>query len=164
MIVNAQTRKKKRKKPRIMCRMVNGALVPADRWAEEELSRKCIKDGDLVGVDISKLRSPGFNRLVHKIGALCVLNIEDFKYTDAHGAIKRLQLEGNVACEETAIHLPGFGMAFHRVPLSIAFDSMDETEYQEAAKALCSFIAEKYWPGMGYEQIALMAEIMVEQT
>lgn len=96
MIVDAPVRKKP-KPARIAMRVVQGKLVPADSWAEKELDKKRLKEGDIVYATINRLRSKGLNRLVHRIGRLCVENIEEFKYTDAHGVIKRLQIEANVA-------------------------------------------------------------------
>lgn len=152
------------RKPKIYLRVVCGTLIPADEWAREELRRKRFKDGDIVGALLSKLRSKGLNRLVHKIGKLCVVHIEDFKYTDAHGALKRLQLEGNIACEEIGLVLPGVGRMKYTIPRSISFDSMDEAEFRDTAALLCSYISARYWPALEPEQIETMAKLMVDQV
>jgi hypothetical protein len=154
----------KKKKKRVMLRVIKGGLVPADPWAASQLREKGFKVGDILGADLSKLRNPKFNRLVHRIGQLCVANIDEFKYSDAHDVLKRLQLEANIACEEIAIRLPGYGMAFHRIPKSLSFDSMDEGEYHETARAFCRYIAAKYWPGMDPEAIEEMADSFVDET
>lgn len=154
----------KKKKKRVMLRVIKGGLIPADPWAASELRQKGYKVGDVLGADLSKLRNPKFNGLVHRIGQLCVRNIEEFKYSDAHDVLKRLQLEANIACDEVAIRLPGYGMAFHRVPRSLSFDSMDEGVFHQTAKAFCSYIAETYWPDMDPEQIEEMAESFVDET
>jgi len=86
----------KKKKKRVMLRVIKGGLVPADPWAASELRNKGYKVGDLIGADLSKLRNPKFNRLVHRIGQLCVANIDEFRYSDAHDVLKRLQLEGKI--------------------------------------------------------------------
>jgi hypothetical protein len=150
------------KKPRIYLRALEGTFIPADRWAEEELKKKKIKNGDIVGAQLSRLRSKGLNRLVHKIGLLCVQNIAEFKYTDAHGAIKRLQIEGNIACDEIGVSLPQIGMMLYRVPRSISFDTMDEGEFHEVAWMICALISNKYWKGMEPRQIETMAAYMVD--
>lgn len=150
------------KKPRIYMRALEGTLIPADKWAEQEFNKKRIKHGDIVGVLISKLRSKGLNRLTHKIGALCVQNIEEFRYTDAHGAIKRLQIEGNIACDEIGVCLPGVGMVLYRIPRSISFDSMDESEFHKVSLMICELICNRYWKGMEPLQIENMARYMIE--
>lgn len=154
--------KKKSKPARIPFRVVEGTLIPADRWAEEELRLKRLKDGDIVYSTINKLRSRKLNRLVHRLGKLCVENIEEFKYTDAHGAIKRLQIEANAACDEIGVLIPGVGTMLYRVPRSISFDSMDEAEFKALGRALSRYISKQYWPALGPEQIELMAESMVD--
>jgi hypothetical protein len=40
---------------------------------------------------------------------------------------------------------------------------MDEGEFHEAARAMCRFIAEKYWPDLTPEQVEQMAESFVEE-
>lgn len=152
------------KKKRVMLRVIKGGLVPADPWAAATLRSKGYKVGDVLGADLSKLRNPKFNNLVHRIGQLCVKNIEEFRYSDAHDVLKRLQLEGNIGCDEVAIRLPGYGMAFHRIPRSLSFDSMDEGVFHETARAFCRYVAETYWPGMEPEQIEQLAESFIDEV
>lgn len=145
------------KKKRIMLRVIKGGLVPADHWASSELRQKGFKIGDILGADLSKCRNPKFNALVHRIGQLCVKNIDEFKNSDAHDVLKRLQIEGNIACEEVSIRIPGHGMVFHRIPMSLSFDSMDEGVFCETARAFCRLIADRYWPEMEPDSIEEMA-------
>ena len=63
-----------------------GQLVPADSYAESQLRARGLKIGDKVKCDITKLRSPGFNRLVHRIGQLVTANLDSFSSMDAHTA------------------------------------------------------------------------------
>lgn len=148
---------------RIYFRVQKGALVPADACAAEQLRERGYKLGDILSCDLRKLRSQKFNRLVHRIGQLVVANIESFDGLDAHKAIKRLQLEGKVACEEIGILVPGFGQMIHLVPRSLSFESMDEAEYREAARGICRHISARYWPSMTPEQIEQMADMMVSE-
>jgi len=179
--------KQKRKPQKIMMRIVKGGFVPADKFAENQLREKNFKVGNVVGAVIIKLRNPKFNRLVHKIGVLCVDHIEDFSGMKAHAVIKRLQLEGNIYCDEIGIKpysvaildtvlkaarpllevfglkLTDDGLLILRIPRSLSFESMEEHEYQDAAKQICRLIAEKYWPSCTAEQIEEMAEVMVNE-
>lgn len=161
-MIDRQSSKKKKK--RIMFRVEKGCLVPADPWAASELRERGYKIGNIVGADLSKCRNPKFNGLVHRIGMLCVRNIEEFKNGDAHQVLKRLQLEANIACDEIAIRLPGFGMAFHRTPQSLSFDSMDEGEFHKVAKSFCRHIALSYWPTMDPDSIEEMAQSFVDEA
>lgn len=153
----------KRKPEKIFLRVVQGGFQPADQFAQNQLKDKRLKVGDVVGVVIRKLRNPKFNRLVHRIGQLCAENIDAFTGMDAHVVIKRLQLEGRIACDEIGIMIPGYGIAIQFIPRSLSFESMDEAEYHDAAKKICIFIAERYWPDLDPEEIENMASLMVEE-
>ena len=155
--------KKQYKKEPIYVRVENGVLVPADVFARKQLERKKLKEGSVLKAYISKLRNPRFNRLVHKLGILVAENIDAFAGLDAHTAIKRLQIEGRIACDEIGVMVPGFGMVIQFIPRSMSFDSMDESEYHEAAKQICRLIADRYWPSLEPERIEQMAGCMVDE-
>lgn len=154
----------KSKKERIYLRVIQGGLVPADEYAASRLREKSYKIGDVLAASITKLRNPRFNRLVHRIGQLVVANIEAFSGLDAHTAIKRLQIEGRIACDEIGIMVPSYGMVVQVMPRSISFDTMDEGEYQEVARAIFRLIAERYWQTLTPEQIEQMAESFVNEV
>lgn len=181
--------KRVQKKEKIHLRIVKGGLVPADQYAESLLRNKHFKIGDVVGAEIRKLRNVKFNRLVHRIGQLCAANIEEFTGMEAHSIIKRIQLEGNICCDEIALKIHGFesqawkyvrpvvepilamvgfkindnGFMIARIPRSLSFESLDEQEFHDAAKKICRFIAEKYWPDLEPGQIEKMSECMVDE-
>ena len=154
---------KKRKPEPVYLRVIQGGLVPADNYAQEQLRNKKFKIGDVVRCDVRKLRNQKFNRLVHRIGQLCAENIEAFSGLDAHTCIKRMQIEGKIACDEIGIMVPGYGMVIQFIPRSMSFDSMDEAEYNDCAKRICRLIAERYWPDLEPDQIEEMAECMVNE-
>ena len=155
--------KPKRKREKIFCKVIKGGFVPADRFAENQLKAKKLKVGDVVGVSVVKLRSSGFNRLVHRIGQLVAANIEEFSGLDAHTCIKRLQIEGRIACDEIGVLVPGFGMVIQFIPRSMSFESMDEAEYHDCAKQICRLIAARYWKDLDPGQIESMAGAMVDE-
>lgn len=148
----------------VYVRVEKGRLTPADAYAAGQLRSRGYKVGDVLKAKLSKLRNPKFNRLVHRIGQLVVANIESFHGAETHDAIKRLQIEAGAGCDEIGILIPGFGMAIHRTPRSLSFESMSEDEYQTVAKSICRHIAATYWPSLTAEQIESMAESFVEET
>ena len=148
---------------KIFLRVIKGALVPADDSAREKLRDRGFCAGDVLQADLAKLRNPKFNRLVHRIGLLVVANLEAFDGLDGHGALKRLQLEGNIACDEQTVEYPSVGKCLVRIPRSLSFADMDEGEFQEVARAMCRLIAERYWVEMTPEQIEEMAESMIDE-
>lgn len=146
---------------KIFLRVVKGALVPADDYAMNKIRSRGFKIGDVLQADLVKLRNQAFNRLVHRIGGLVSANVEAFAGTDAHETLKRIQLEGNIACDQKMLDMPGIGRCMVTVPRSLSFDNMDEGEFHETARSMCRFIAEKYWPNLTAEQIEQMAETFV---
>ena len=164
MTETSDKRKPSPKKERIYLRISKGAIIPADAYAEGQLRAKGYKVGDVVVAHITKLRNPKFNRLVHRIGQLVVANVEAFTGMDAHQAVKRLQIEGRIACDEIGIMVQGFGMVIQFIPRSLSFDTMDEEEFHTAARGICRTIAERYWPTLSAEAIEEMAESFVGES
>lgn len=153
------------KRDRIFFRVTkDGKLAPADPYAQSKCRERGYRVGDLLAAELVKPRNPKFNRLVHRIGQIVVANIEEFAGLDAHQAIKRLQIEGKVACEEIGIMVANYGMVIQLIPRSLSFESMDEGEYQQAARGICRTIAERYWPELTEDQIAEMAESFVGEV
>ena len=151
------------KREKIYFRVAKGALVPADPCMASKLRERGYRINDLVAADVTKPRNPKFNRLVHQLGQLVVANIDAFVGMDGHRAIKRLQLEGKIACEEIGYMIPGYGMAIQFVPKSISYESMDEAEFQEAARGISRTISERYWKDISPERIEEMANCMVSE-
>jgi len=151
------------KRERIYFRVQKGSLVPADSYAASKLRERGYAVNDLLAAELVKPRNPKFNRLVHRIGQLVVANIESFAGLDAHQAIKRLQIEGKVACDEIGISVANYGMVIQLIPRSLSFESLDEGEFLNAARGICRTISERYWPSLSPEAIEEMAEMMVDE-
>lgn len=152
------------KRERIYFRVQKGSLVPADSYAASKLRERGYAVNDLLAAELVKPRNPKFNRLVHRIGQLVVANIESFSGLDAHQAIKRLQIEGKIACEEIGISVANYGMVIQLIPRSLSNESMDEGEYHQAARGICRTIAERYWRDLDEDAIAEMAESFVGEV
>ena len=151
------------KKERLMMRVNKGGFIPADVYTQDLLRDRRYAIGDIVSADIRKPRNPKFNRLVHRIGALVVANIEAFAGLDSHTAIKRLQIEGRIACSEVGILVAGYGMVIQFIPRSMSFETMGEEEFNAAARGICRTIAERYWQTLTPEQIEEMAQSFVTE-
>ena len=151
------------KRERIYMRLhADGALMPADRYAEGLLQGRKLKPGQIVQVELFKLRSKGFNRLAHRIGGLVAGNIPAFEGMDAHKALKRLQIESGTACDEIGISVPGFGLCIQKIPRSFSFESMDESEYRDSVRSICNYVSARYWPSVSPERVEQMAESWVD--
>lgn len=152
----------KRRPERIPLRVSKGALIPADSMAAARLRAKGYAMNDIVFAEIKKPRNPGFHRLAHRIGTLVAENIDVFSGMTAHNVLKRLQWEGNIACEEVVVQDADGEIRMIRWPLSMSFESMDQGEFKEVVAAFCRHIAETYWPDLDPEQIEEMADSMVD--
>lgn len=140
-----------------------GYFAPADSYAASLCRARAYRIGDLLQADISKPRNPKFNRLVHRLGKLVVENVDAFAGLDAHKAIKRLQIEGKVACDEIGIYAPGYGMLIQFIPRSLSYETMDEAEYQQAARGISRTIAERYMQGLTPEVVEELAQSMIDE-
>lgn len=150
------------KAERILMRIAKGGLVPADVGSQLQLRARNYKMGDYVTAELRKPRNPGFHRLAHAFGMLVADNIEAFEGMDAHGCLKRLQIEANAGCDEIALNFPGVGPCTYRVPRSLSFESMDEAEFKQVFKAMCEHVSKTYWRDLSADQIADMASCMPE--
>lgn len=148
---------------RLMFRVVRGALVPADACTTDALREKGLRVGDIVSVELRKPRNPGFWRLAHSIGAMCVRNLDDFSGLSAHQALKKIQFDADIECERTETVIPGVGVMIHRKPKSLSFESMDQASFHAVARAMCRHIAERYWPDLDEERVAEMARIFIDE-
>ena len=154
-------KKPARKPEKLMLRVVKGGFQPADNYTVERLRARGFHIGDLVAATLSKPRNPRFHRFAHVFGEILADNIDAFTGMGAHDVLKRLQIEGNIACDEMAIIFPGIGPCVYRVPRSLSFASMDETEFREVFRQFGRYIVATYWKGMEPEQIEEMAEMMI---
>lgn len=152
----------KRSRDAILLRVEKGALVPMDEFTRRLLRSKGYAVGDVLAAELRKPRNPGFHRLAHQFGALVAENIEAFAGLSSHSVLKRLQIEGNVGCDEIALNFPGVGPCTYRVPRSLSFASMDDGEFKQVIRAMCAHVSRTYWPACTPEQIESMASAFVD--
>lgn len=153
--------KPKRKKQRHALRVTDAGYRYADTSTAAQLRGKH-HVGDLVFAEFVKPRNPGFHRLAHQLGCLLAENLDAFTGVDSHDVLKRLQLEGDIGCDHIAIIFPGIGPCEYRVPRSLSYESMDETEFRACVSAMCRYVSRTYWPSCTPDQIEAMASAWVE--
>lgn len=150
--------KKKHSRVKTLWRVGKGVLIPYDAATVELLRVRKYHQGDVLAAVLSKPRNPKFHRLAHALGQLIANNIDTFAGMNAHDVLKRLQIEGNVACDEIALNFPGVGPCSYRIPQSLSFESMDEGKFQEVFARLCNYVSDQYWPSTTLERIEEMTE------
>ncbi len=136
-----------------------GHLVPADSFAVDALHVLDMATDEHIQIQIHKIRNKGTWKHVHNIAKLCIEHIDDFSnYHRSHDVLKRLQFEGNIACDELAATLDEeVGLKIYRVPRSLSFESMSDDEFEEVFLAMKKHICEHYWKDMTPEGIDEMA-------
>lgn len=136
-----------------------GVLVPLTAMDRRAMRTRKYHIGTELRADLKKPRNPRFWRLFHQIGIYVAENVEGFP-EDAHEAVKRLQRESGVACEELETELPGVGKLLIKQARSLNFDVMDDGEFTQVYKAICRYVCEKYRTEMDEDQFAAMIEAM----
>ena len=140
-----------------------GALIP-----DGDIDRRLMRErgyhlGQQVRATLAAPRNCRFHRLVHGLGGIVAGQVPGFEGMTAHAAIKRLQTESGMYCDESAVDVPGVGALMIRQPQSIAFDSMDEGDFRRLWAGICAHLITRYWPGLTPEQIEHMVDLMPEQ-
>lgn len=135
-------------------------LVPATVADVAKLRERHLQPGQVLRADLARPRNLSQWRRAHLLGALVLHQCPGFEALDAHGAIKRLQVDSGVGCDLEAITVPGVGVLERRLPRSLAFDEMDEGEFRQVWLGLCRHLIATYWPTLAVEDVERMAELM----
>lgn len=142
-----------------------GCLLPHDGYTAKRMRERGYGMGNILLATLSKPRNPGFWRLAHRVGQLVEKNIDEFSGMEAHAVLKRLQIEGGIACDEVPAFLDIMGQKIklnQRIPRSLSYANMEDGEFRDVMRQFCEFIASEYWPGLTAEQVEEMAEAMPE--
>lgn len=121
-----------------------GAFVPASPHEARVVRERKYRRGQVIRAILQRPRNAKFHRLAHAIGALAVDHIEGFEGMETHDALKRLQRESGVCCEESEIEIPALGKVLLKTPQSIAFDEMEEADFKKLVLGVCAYIREKF--------------------
>lgn len=141
------------------------ALVAIDSVGRQQLEERAFRQGDRVRVEISQPRHYGNHKFAHKLGTLARNQLPGYELCPtAHDAVKKLQQESGVCCEVTITDVPGVGQLRSMKPKSIAYDSMDESEFKTFVQGICEHIRITHWPSMTAEQIEQMIELHGESA
>lgn len=152
----------RKRKPRTLWRVARGRLEPFDAFTLQQLRDKGYRVGDVLAAELTKARNPGFHRLAHQLGSLLAENLDAFTGMSAHAVLKRLQIEGRIACDEIGVIVPGIGPCAYFVPRSLSYESMGDDEFKPTIAAMCRYVSATYWPTCSPEQIERMASAWVE--
>lgn len=148
-----------------------GALVPAHDIDRRLLRERGFRRDIPIRAELKQSRNVKFHRLAHAIGNLLADNVEAFAGLSGHEALKRVQMESGVCCEETEIDatpvisavlaaaeavfgagaakllrsvLPDVRKVTVKHPRSLAFDEMAEDEFAGFFEGITAYIGDHY--------------------
>jgi hypothetical protein len=117
-----------------------GALVPLTQWDQRAMRDRKYHVGSELRGELKKRRNVKFHKMAHALGALIVDHVEGYETEDTHGALKRMQRECGTCCEEIEIDLGPLGKVKAQQARSIAFDEMEQGEFQKLVLDVCAHI------------------------
>lgn len=135
-----------------------GALVPASEADRSLLRERAFRTNTRVRAQLTAPRNPRFNGLVHGLGKVLTQNIDRFSGKQSHDAIKALQLESGVYCDEESTEIAGIGLLIIKRPQSLSYDSMGEDAFQDFWAKCCAYLVATDWPTLTVERLTEMAE------
>lgn len=137
-----------------------GALVPSSDVDAYLIREKRLRICERVMVEMRVPRNEKFHRMMHVLGRLMVEQVAGFDGLTAHGALKRLQRESGMCCDEQILEIPGLGEITVKIPQSMAFDQMDEAQAKELWHGICNHVCSRYWPDLDMGAIEEQAQLM----
>jgi hypothetical protein len=160
-----KTSTEKRRSPEqrvLLTVMPDGSFRAADSASRKILKeRNFFKGQEVIGY-LYRVRDGLQWRRAHALGTLLADHVEAFHGLNAHQALKKTQLDGNIACDVERIDLPApISMTVERkVVRSLAFGEMDDAEFSAIFKQLCTYIAKTYFPDMDATAVEDMLNLM----
>ena len=134
------------------------AFVPSSDADRSILRERDFRINTKIRADLKQPRNPRFNGLVHGLGRVLSQNIDRFSGKQSHDAIKALQLESGVYCDEEQFDIPGLGQLTRKTPRSLSYDSMGEEMFQDFWRQCCAYLVLRDWPTLTEESLTEMAE------
>lgn len=121
-----------------------GAFVPSHPIDQRLAKERGYRVGHEYRAEIKQSRAGWQHRLIHKIGQLMVDNVDGWEQLSGHDAVKRLQRESGVCCEEMEIDVPGVGRLMVKQAESLAFDEMEQDRFEQLFDGITEHIGKAY--------------------
>lgn len=137
--------------------------------AEDDIQRSAMRErgfkkGMRVACDVHPERDIGQWRKSHLLGRLLVDNVEGFEQLDAHRALKKIQVDGDIECDHEAMDFPGLGPIQVRRARSLAFDEMGQDDFDRVFLAMCRHIGAAHFAGLDEQAVLEMLDLMPVDT
>lgn len=155
------TEKRRNPEQRVMLTvMPDGSFRAADQASRNALRARGFHKGQPVIAYLYRVRDGAQWRRAHALGRLLTENVDAFIGMEAHAALKKIQLDGSIACEVEKIDLKDLGVFTRTVPKSLAFGEMDDAEFSSVFKQMCEHVTKTYFPDMDADAVAEMLDVM----
>ena len=137
---------------KFLARKELGHLTPVDQAGEDALRK--LKFGDVVTIEVKKPRNGNHHRLYWALVSLVWQNQERYETPEQlHSALKI------AAGIYEPLEMPG-GVV-HKIPGSIAFDKMDQTEFSAFYDRVCDLVAQHFLPGVSSGELKAEVASMI---
>jgi hypothetical protein len=133
---------------KFLARRELGKLVPVDQAGEDALRK--LKFGDVVSVEVKKPRNVKHHRLYWQLVSTVWEN--QTRYETAEQLHCALKISAGIY---EPLMMPSG--VIYKIPGSIAFDKMDQTEFKQFYDKVCDLVAEHFLPGI--DVVALKDEV-----
>lgn len=121
-----------------------GAFVPSHPIDQRLAKERGYRVGHEYRAEIKQARAAWQHRLIHKIGQLMVDNVEGWEQLKSHDAVKRLQRESGICCEELEVDIPSVGRLMVKQAESLAFDDMEQDRFEQLFDGITEHIGKEY--------------------
>lgn len=121
-----------------------GCFVPTHPVDQRLARERGYRKGHEYRAELKQARVTWQHRLIHKIGQLMVDFVDDWEQLSSHDAVKRLQRESGVCCEEVEIDIPGMGKLVAKQAESLAFDEMEQDRFELLFDGITEHIGKRY--------------------
>lgn len=119
----------------------HGAFVPSHPIDQRLAKERGYRVGREYRAEIKQARAGWQHRLIHKIGQMMVDNVEGWEQLGSHDAVKRLQRESGMCCED--LEIPGTGFIVRQAE-SLAFDEMEQDRFEQLFDGITEHIGKQY--------------------
>lgn len=148
------SRAKRKREPVFLRVTPQGTFEPASDLYRQMLRAKGFKVGEVVKAELSRPRHPKHHRLVMALLQKVLDNADGLMTMDQLLTIVKIKMGRAVPFTDSAT------LKVYWVPESIAFDSMDQAEFEVFWKDLCTLVSRDYFPHLSAIQVAELAEMM----
>jgi hypothetical protein len=110
-----------------------GALVPDHPIDRRSMRERKFNTGKMLRATLRQDRNPAFWRKAHVLGGWLADNVDTFSGCDMHSAIKRLQENSGIGCDDEDFSIDLGSLGVHKGTRTVArplnFDDLDEGEF-----------------------------------